>query len=149
MSLGTTVGSQRSDLGSNIFNSAKKREQCFCPYLLFCKEKKLEYSERNKKYTVDELRKCWNSIKKSERTIYETRSAALLARGPYLGQEVIDIIKRTNGFITWKQIQDIIGHDVCCVETIRKHVTYIPSFRYTVNEVFPLLNKAKKKRRYA
>jgi len=100
MSLGTTVGSERSDLGSNIFNSSKKRDQCFRPYLLFCKEKKKEYSETNKKYTVDELRKCFDSLEEYERIIYETRSEALLARGSYLGQEVIDIIKSTNGFIT-------------------------------------------------
>ena len=117
----------------------------FQPQKLYYKKRRQQLSERNVQCKPEDLKKEWDSLDKESKSQYEVRSNALIARGPFLSQELTDILKRTNGFMTWRQIQELLGTDVCSHKTTRKHVMNISTFCYTVNRVFLSLMSLQRK----
>ena len=137
----------RSDQGSNIFTSHKKRKSHFTAFNLF---KKNRHNQPRDCYTPlnrTDLQEEWILLGEEEKEKYGRVAESYLKKGDQLHNDVIHSLQSTKGICTWRELKGLIGGDVAQAETIRKHVTNQKSFRYVQNRIYPALDKQAMDRR--
>uniref|UniRef100_A0A7S4QRW9 Uncharacterized protein n=1 Tax=Ditylum brightwellii TaxID=49249 RepID=A0A7S4QRW9_9STRA len=82
----------------------------------------------------------------AEKREYKDCAKINLSRRPFLHDDVIGILKRVNGSISWKNLEWLMN-GIVCHTTIRRHVMSLESFKYRKNRVFPLLDEGSMLRR--
>ena len=92
----------RNDKGLTVFNSESRRQSTFTTLAVFKKAKRREnVSER---ITKDQLYSTWLSLSDEEMHRYEELSIHQKERCALLLVEIEEILKKTQGRLTWKQL---------------------------------------------
>jgi len=141
----------RADAGKNIFNSDKRRQSTYTPRFCFLQKKRRE--NPGERLTTEELDSAWRNASPQTKAVANHEAQKLLQRGPHLVNEVYDVLSKTNGCITWRQLTtQVSGGDgqvrPFSEKTLREFVMGLPDSSYTSTRIFPLLDKQSTERRY-
>ena len=76
-----------------------------------------------------------------------------LNRAPYLENDIKEILQKTMGSITWRQLQSQLAGSpdnppIISYQTIRRHVMGLEGSCYKINSFQPSLSEAHKQKRY-
>ena len=138
----------RDDKGKNIFNSHKVRERTFTPFNSFKKKKYRDsWRETTEKIPNDILVQEYQSLSDNEKHAYELMAERDLERSTSLWDEIKDVLKKTKGRVTFKQIADHLGN-IVSTNTIRKFLKSKDGFHMRKDRILPHLDTQAKTRRY-
>ena len=97
--------------------------------------------------TNAELHEEWIAMEHAERQPYQQQSDHHLMQGPFLHNDLVNILKQVNGSVTWRELENRMGNNIVSHETIRTYVKTLEVFKYTKNRIFPSLDAQAKARR--
>ena len=141
----------RADAGKTIFNSDKKRMSAYTPRFCFLqKKRRVNPGER---LTTEELDSAWRNASPQTKAVANHEAQKLLQRGPFLVHDVYEVLSKTNGCITWRQLTtQVSGGDgqvrPFSDKTLREFVMGLPDSSYKSTRIVPLLDKQSTERRY-
>ena len=81
-----------------------------------------------------------------EKFIYEMQSNAALARGPYLHDELISLVKKVNGMITFEECANQLN-EIVTKQTVRTYMLSLEGYRMRKTRLLPALDLMAKLRR--
>jgi hypothetical protein len=134
----------RADAGKTIFNSDQKQKLIYTPRYCFLQKKRRE--NPGERLTTEELDSAWRNASPQTKKVANHEAQNLLNRGPYLVNEIYDVLSKTNGSITWSQLTtQVSGGDgqvrPFSDRTVREFVMGLPDSSYTSTRIFPSLDK--------
>ena len=140
----------RADAGKTIFNSDAKRKVIYTPRFCFVQKKRRENS--GERLTTEELRASWRNASTQTKAVAKREAQKLLQRGPFLVNEIYNVLSKTNGSITWRQLTTQVSGGEGQLRpfsdrTVREFVMGLPDSSYTSTRIFPLLDKQSTERR--
>jgi hypothetical protein len=101
----STKRKKQTDAGKNIFNDDNKRQQYCTAYSVFRNEK-MSKSELMDAVTNDKLREEWQAMPPNKKRRYETKAEQKLNLLPFIETgDIKQILKKTNGRVTWRCIE--------------------------------------------
>ena len=125
----------------------KKRKAVPTTFNCYAKKRRQDYRKDIDVLTRQELLEEWNALPHESQAVYEVEKEALLARGPFLHSDLINVLKQVNGSATWRELEVRMGNNIVSHETIRTYVKILEGFKYTKNRIFPSLDAQAKARR--
>ena len=144
---------KRTDSGETIFNSQKKRQQYFTGYSNFKRSKNMtkRHAFDENAMSVDEIKEEWEQMGEEQRRPYLLAAEAELHRAAYLENHIARILQKTQGSITWRQIQSQLADSngnppIISYQTIRRHIMGLKGSCYKTNRFKPSLSKAQIKK---
>ena len=138
----------RNDKGKNIFNCQKVRERTFTPFNSFKKKKYRDcWRETTEKIPNNILVDEFQSLSDDEKEAYRLMAERDLERSTCLWDEIKDVLKKTKGRITYKQIADHLGN-IVSTNTIRKFLMSKDGFHMRKDRILPHLDNQAKARQY-
>ena len=140
---------KRCDAGNTLLNSNKKCESVITAKHVFKKIKQQQITG-GEQHTRDEIFSAWTSL--SNDRLCELNRTALeqKTRCQTLYLEIGQVLRRTRGAITWRQLTSQIngvGTPVIHWSSMRRHVMKLPQSSYTTTRLLPKLNSGTKKKR--
>ena len=148
-----TKPKKRTDSGETIFNSQKKRQQYFTGYSNFKRSKNMtkRHAFDENAMSVDEIKEEWAQMDEEQRRPYLLAAEAELHRAAYLENHIARILQKTQGSITWRQIQSQLADSngnppIISYQTIRRHIMGLKGSCYKTNRFKPSLSKAQIKK---
>ena len=140
---------KRCDAGNTLLNSNKKCESVITAKHVF-KKIKQQQTTGGERLTRDELFSAWTSL--SNDRLCELNRTALeqKTRCQTLYLEIGQVLRRTRGAITWRQLTSQIngvGTPVIHWSSMRRYVMKLPQSSYTATRLLPKLNSGTKKKR--
>ena len=145
----------RKDKGKTVFNCDKKRKQFFTPYSVFRKKKQMnkQHSCDENAPSAEEIRDEWNDMSDNERLPFVQEANDHLRRAIHLQENIGDVLKRTRGSITWRQLETQLqgintNAPIISYQTIRRHIMSLEGSCYRKNRFQPSLSRAQKQKRF-
>ena len=137
---------ERSDKGENIFNSARKRTRQFTPLNMFKQMRTKQFRDSPERLDEIALKDEFEHLPLEQKFIYEMKANAALARGPYLHDELISLIKKVNGMITFDECSNQLN-DIVTKQTVRTYMRSLEGYRMRKTRLLPALDSMAKSRR--
>ena len=133
----------RADAGKTIFNSDQKQRSTYTPRFCFLQKKRRE--NPGERLTTEELDSAWRNASPQTKAVANHEAQKLLQRGPFLVHDVYEVLSKTNGCITWRQLTtQVSGGDgqvrPFSEKTVREFVMGLPGSSYTSTRIFPLVS---------
>ena len=138
----------RRDKGLTVFNSEHRRQSTFTTFSVFKKIKRME--NRGERFTKDQLYSSWMSLSDENMNRIEELTEQQKERCALLLVEIGQILRRTQGRLTWQQLASSLcgtGVPVVSHMSIARAIMSLPDSTYTTTRIFPLLNEATKRKR--
>lgn len=139
----------RSDKGSTVFNSEKKRKAVFTPLHSFSKQ--LRKSNRGEPLSKQDISTAWKNATPEDVAAATQQSTTFQQQAPFLLSEIQRILQLTNGSITWERLASQLsggGLQSICANTIAKYVMALPNSSYQTTRIHPHLSQHHKQNRY-
>ena len=143
---------KRSDAGSTVLTNPKKQKQFINSRAVFKKSKRREthdgYVDR---YKDSELNNMFDLLTDEERKQYEAIATRHQQRLPFLSSEIKTLLVRSNGSITFSQLESSLADEVPIISkaTIRNVIMQLPDSQYQSNRIMPALSKGHRLQRLA
>ena len=137
---------KRSDTGSSIFNSSKKRKATFTPYMSFRKSEYKKFRPYKEKIPENEIKEKFNLMDSETKREFEDKAKLDYDRSITLWEELKDILLKTHGKLSYQDISQHLG-GIVCHNTIRKYLMQQEGFKLKTDRVIPALDKSAKEKR--
>ena len=103
--------------------------------------------------TTEELDSAWRNASPQTKAVANHEAQKRLQRGPFLVHDVYEVLSKTNGCITYRQLTtQVSGGDgqvrPFSDKTLREFVMGLPDSSYRSTRIVPLLDKQSTERRY-
>lgn len=136
----------RDDKGNTVFNSDSRRKQVFTALNEYKKECLRQYHESPDRLDEKDLKSKFDLLPEDVRVAYEQRAQQNLLRGPYLHQELCDILLSTKGKLSYESMAMKLG-DIVSQNTVRLHIQSLDGFCHRKSRLLPHLSEACRKKR--
>ena len=136
---------ERSDKGTSIFNSEKKRKATFTPINEFKKAKYAEFREDTARLDHAQLQHEYDALTICEKNIFENKASINLQRSAHLWEELKDFLLMTKGKVSFITMSNHL--EIASYNAIRNF--FIQQDRWDMRKdiILPHLDHAAKERR--
>ena len=141
-----TERKERSDKNQTVFEDEAERIQTFTALNTFKKFESREFRHSNHRLCENYLRQKFESLSADEKEMYQVLANRDMERSRFLKEELIEILKKTCGKISYLAIASELG-DIVSVNTIRKYIKSQQGFRTRKDRLLPHLDRQAKRRR--
>lgn len=131
----------RSDVGTSVFNSDKKRAHTYTAYNVFKRRRSQEFRETNDKIPQRVLRQEYEQLAEEQKIAYSVIAERELERAKTLWDELTDFLLRTKGKISYKAMAQHLGDNIVNDTTIRKYLQKQESFSVRKDRILPSLDR--------
>ena len=135
----------RSDAGKSILTDPEYAESRVTLFSVYCKDRHAEAPSvgTGRKFTAAELQEDFGKLGEPALQKLETRRRTVLTRLASIPDDIEDLLKRTNGSITWDALSRHVGPEVTAT-AIREYVMGLEGFAYAGVSTVPYLTAAQK-----
>ena len=103
--------------------------------------------------TTEQLKASWRNASPQTKADAEHHARNFLKRRPFLVTEVYDVLSKTNGSITWRQLATQVAGGEGQVRpfshwTVGEFMVGLPDSSYTTTRIFPSINEQSIERLY-
>ena len=91
------------------------------------------------------MKQEFDELTEHDKFCFQVQADTNLDRGPFLHDEVVDLLKRTKGTITFREIASQMK-DIVDKDTIRRHMQSLEGFRMWKNRILSFVDESAMKR---
>ena len=137
---------KRKDSFRSIFNCEETRKKVFTGYNVYKRNKTLEFRESTEKLSEEEYQKGYDELTDDQKTSYDVLAEQRLDRSRHLWEDLKDILIKTKGRISYREMESQLGNIVNHV-SIMNFLKSQEGFTMRKDRIFPSLDLAAKERR--
>ena len=143
---GSMERKERSDKGNNIFEDDEVRKRTFTALNTFKKFESRKFRTFHDKLDEKLLHEEFDALSENEKMNYQILADADLERARHLKEELIDVLQKTNGMVSYETLAAQLG-DIVSKDCIRRYCKSQEGFKMRKDRLLPhLCAQAKKKR---
>lgn len=136
----------RSDTNSSVFTSDKKRKAVYTPYHAYRKKRYEDWRDCNTKIDENDIKNGYDSLTNEEKEVYQIHARINYERSVHLKDELIALMKRSDGRLTFANMSMHLGKLVCA-HTIRNYLRSHSDFKIVSDRILPQLSADAMERR--
>ena len=144
---GSIERAERIDKGLSVFDNDEIRKNTFTALNTFKKFEARKFRTFHHRLDEKELRQEFEALPEDEKMNYQILADADLERACHLKEELIDILQKTKGMVSYETLAAELG-DIVSKESIRKFCKSQEGFRMRKDRLLPHLDIQAKMRRF-